>query len=223
MKYRILSILGMSALICTAAGCSGSSSSESGSSAPQTTQASQATQTAGTTAAAMTESAEEGTKSSEKFDFGKAVKSITICGKEISYPITLADLGDDFTLNLDSDVTSTSYFEDYMVTVNYKGKYVGVVTYNDIDSPDKISKDTYMAGIRLTSSNADSFDVPLITVNGIGLGDKRERVTAEFGISKLDMDNRDMYWEVTEKERSLSFEYASPDNDTIEAIDIIWN
>lgn len=224
MKNRIAAVMLSSALICAVStGCAGGSSPEDKSIATGASSTAETVETTGISVTSQTETSAESSTAAEaekEFNFEDAVRSISICGQEINYPITLADLGDDFTIDTDFNET---WFDDFMCTISYKGKHIGVVTYNDVDSPGKIDENTYMAGIYIATKYYSDFDVPLITVNGIGLGGSRDKVIEEFGESPLGMETQDYYHEIRGMLRELSFDYSYPDYDTVSGIDIVWN
>lgn len=210
---RITAILLSTALICSsAAGCSDSSSSEAKSSAAEVT----TTVTEAVTS--QTEKPAETSTASAKFNYDEAVKSVTFFGNEISSSVTLNDLGDDFTIDTEYTEVMTN---TYACSMYYKGSYLGQAQYKT-DKPDTISRDTSLAGVSILGKKNDDFGVTLIAVNGIGLGDKRDRVTAEFGVCPFEGKSSDMYLERTEQQREINFTYSSPDYDTISGIDIIW-
>lgn len=208
MKYRILSILAMSALICTAAGCSADSSSESDSSAPQTTQT---VSSETTVAPSNNENKQDSSAPKEKklYDNGEIYSNICLLGRQLSSPLTVGDLGDDFE------------FSDSMCIVYYKGESVGIFTLENCEGPEDIKKSTRIKDIYIDDRNISGSEEPIISVYGITVGDTRDDVcnkigapsrTLETSMSLTD-DYRGDYGETI-----LSFEYDAPDFEKIKQI-----
>ena len=237
MKKNICGLFVLSALLCaSSAGCAGSSSSEGGSSALTSAQTETAAATSdqqsseahdSTAAEQDTEASEKPSSKSEmpsdstkKFNYDEAVRSVTLCGHEINAPVTLNELGDDFSIDYEFDEIGTS---NCIVSFYYKNGFIGTATYNFSSSPDEIDRDTNIAGVYISTDKFVDIEVPVITVNGIGLGDERTKVTDEFGKSHFEMAGNDLYMERTEKERSITFGYKYPEYETVDAIEITWN
>ncbi len=63
-------------------------------------------------------------------DFDNAVKSITIFGREVSFPFSINDLGEDFSLK---EENMTTYGGSTSCDLLYQGKAIGTVTFADTD------------------------------------------------------------------------------------------
>ena len=222
MKYRIVSFLAASALICASAGCSSSSPSESGSSAPQTTQAETTDNITENTTADSTEgTAAENEK--KLYDNGEIYSNIYLLGHQLSSTLTVGDLGDDF------DFTDTwgseFYSEEWFCVADYKGKNLNVCSFvlENCSGPEDIKDSTKIKEIYVDSDDKADYDEPVISVYGITIGDTRDDVcqkigapsrTLETSLSLTD-DYRGDYGETL-----VSFEYSEPDFTQIEQITV---
>ena len=214
MKYRIASVLLASVLIGTVSGCSGSSSSESESSVPETTQAE--------TTDNITENT---TAENEKklYDNGEIYSNIYLLGHQLSSPLTVGDLGDDFDF-IDTWGSEFS-FEEWFCVADYKGKNLNVCSFvlENCSGPEDIKDSTKIKEIYVDSDDKADYDEPVISVYGITIGDTRDDVcqkigapsrTLETSLSLTD-DYRGDYGETL-----VSFEYSEPDFTQIEQITV---
>lgn len=222
MKYRIASVLLASVLIGTVSGCSGSSSSESESSVPQTTQAENTDNITWNTTADSTEGT---TAENEKklYDNGEIYSNIYLLGHQLSSPLTVGDLGDDFDF---TDTWGSEFsFEDWFCVADYKGKNLNVCSFvlENCSGPEDIKDSTKIKEIYVDSDDKADYDEPVISVYGITIGDTRDDVcqkigapsrTLETSLSLTD-DYRGDYGETL-----VSFEYSEPDFTQIEQITV---
>ena len=211
MKFRFVSVLLSSALLCAALTSCGASSllnkddsSDSSSKSAEKTTVSTEKETV----------ADDG-----QFHFDNAVKSVEVCGKEVGYPFSINDLGDDFSL--DTKATSMSSGEQAVVVYHNDDTY-GIITYLSSEINGEINRDTVSSGIYVYAENYADYAAPPITVNGISLGDKREKVEAEFGKSELNRDDVDRYWETSGKEKYIEFDYEDEKHETVTGIVLAW-
>ena len=222
MKYRIASVLLASVLIGTVSGCSGSSSSESESSVPETTQAETTDNITENTTA---DSAEGTTAENEKklYDNGEIYSNIYLLGHQLSSPLTVGDLGDDFDF---TDTWGSEFsFEEWFCVADYKGKNLNVCSFvlENCSGPEDIKDSTKINEIYVDSDDKADYDEPVISVYGITIGDTRDDVcqkigapsrTLETSLSLTD-DYRGDYGETL-----VSFEYSEPDFTQIEQITV---
>lgn len=222
MKYRIASVLLASVLIGTVSGCSGSSSSESESSVPQTTHAETTDNITWNTTADSTEGT---TAENEKklYDNGEIYSNIYLLGHQLSSPLTVGDLGDDFDF---TDTWGSEFsFEDWFCVADYKGKNLNVCSFvlENCSGPEDIKDSTKIKEIYVDSDDKADYDEPVISVYGITIGDTRDDVcqkigapsrTLETSLSLTD-DYRGDYGETL-----VSFEYSEPDFTQIEQITV---
>lgn len=222
MKYRIASVLLASVLIGTVSGCSGSSSSESESSVPETTQAETTDNIIWNTTADSTEGT---TAENEKklYDNGEIYSNIYLLGHQLSSPLTVGDLGDDFDF---TDTWGSEFsFEDWFCVADYKGKNLNVCSFvlENCSGPEDIKDSTKIKEIYVDSDDKADYDEPVISVYGITIGDTRDDVcqkigapsrTLETSLSLTD-DYRGDYGETL-----VSFEYSEPDFTQIEQITV---
>ncbi len=222
MKYRIASVLLASVLIGTVSGCSGSSSSESESSVPETTQAETTDNIIWNTTADSTEGT---TAENEKklYDNGEIYSNIYLLGHQLSSPLTVGDLGDDFDF---TDTWGSEFsFEEWFCVADYKGKNLNVCSFvlENCSGPEDIKDSTKINEIYVDSDDKADYDEPVISVYGITIGDTRDDVcqkigapsrTLETSLSLTD-DYRGDYGETL-----VSFEYSEPDFTQIEQITV---
>ena len=212
MKITTAFILS-SAIICSlTAGCAGGASSSEVSDTAKTTAATAAvTSQAELSSEGSTDSSVESSSVS-----GNKVKSLTVCGHDMHYPMTLGELGDDFTLDL---WNSAVLGDKFMCTINYKEQHIGEITLKDVDSEDKVNENAYIAGIEVSAREYDFKEVP-ISLNGIVLGDSRDKALKEFGESIWDYDDSDFFRVKDEALIDLIFDYS--DDGKITQISIDW-
>lgn len=102
-------------------------------------------------------------------DYIKLLESTTICGKQLSYPVTWGQFGDDFTVvSEDSSVYESGRI--LAADVKYKGHSLGSFAFDDCISISDINEETPIGLIYIYDNEIDSFDIPKIEVNGIGFG-----------------------------------------------------
>ena len=212
---RITAILLSTALICAAAaGCSDSSSSEEKSSADKVSTAASEAATSQTEKPSETSTASSAENSSVSEN---AVVSVTICGHDIHYPMTLGELGDDFTLDLWNSAVSG---DEIMCTINYKDEHIGAVTLKGVDSEDKVNENTYISSFEVSAKDYDFEEVP-ISVNGIVLGDSRDKVIEELGECTSNTKHSDVYRVKNEPPIIMIIGYS--DDGEIKDISLDWD
>lgn len=73
--------------------------------------------------------------SGDVFDLDNAVKSITVFGREVSFPCTINDFGEDFSLK-EENMTTVGGFTS--CDLLYRGKAIGTATFEDNGDPDSV-------------------------------------------------------------------------------------
>lgn len=95
--------------------------------------------------------------SSAEFNFDEAVKNITLFGHKISLPCTIADFGEDFSLNSEPFDKPLSAGENRVLcNLIYKGLNIGGVTIADCTSDDNYNDkviDTLLLGFAVDYSD----------------------------------------------------------------------
>lgn len=143
---KTVALLATAALLCSFTGCTGNEASNS---IPDSvTSALQSTPDAESKDSLSSEVNSDNTSSSEaqnehssgqsEFDFDEAVKSIMLFGSKISLPCTIADFGNDFTLNNDNIILSGHREKSVCVGLCYRGKEIGSVHLENCDVDEKL-------------------------------------------------------------------------------------
>ena len=141
---KVIALLTAAALLCGLAGCGNketeNSVPESVSSVPQSipnaeTSISQSSVVnADSTGSPDAQSAP--TASETAFDFDEAVKNITLFGQKISLPCTIADFGNDFSLDDPSDILVFESLGSATSHLYYRGDIIGTVNLPDYKEND---------------------------------------------------------------------------------------
>lgn len=207
-KYSVvfLTAVLISAVFCGCGGEKGSSSVSRSSTVPEIVE---------TTADNETSTSSQ-TDSTSKFDFEKAVASTYICGKQLSYPVTWEQLSEDFSVDGEAEYVSFNYMYCYL---NYKGQYLGVITFKDCQSVSEISADTKVASISISDSKMDAFDVVPISINGVTFHDTHEALYAALG-DDCEINEDTGAVKYSDVVRDFCFSFSRDDRDKISGIDI---
>ena len=149
--------------------------------------------------------------------------NIYLLGHQLSSPLTVGDLGDDFDF---TDTWGSEFsFEEWFCVADYKGKNLNVCSFvlENCSGPEDIKDSTKINEIYVDSDDKADYDEPVISVYGITIGDTRDDVcqkigapsrTLETSLSLTD-DYRGDYGETL-----VSFEYSEPDFTQIEQITV---
>ena len=99
------------------------------------------------------------------------------CGKELSCPLTLSSLGEDFSFD-----TDTVYQRDGNVSlfIDYKGQHLTNAVYISVGSADNVNEDTVIDSFDLNIHGIEELDNP-ITVNGITFSASSDEAVAALG------------------------------------------
>lgn len=123
------------------------------------------------------------------------VDTVTFFDKELSYPITLEQLGKDFSIN-----TNDVLIHDNKIGVElyYKDEFVCSVVYIGLSSVDEIKADTPIAMMSIRSSNLNEQFTNCFEINSVTFGTEWNDVTKLLG-SPTDgadkEDNPNSLWE----------------------------
>ena len=114
------------------------------------------------------------------FDMDKALEKTYLCGVQLAPDLTWGMLGENFSLDPEN---SYSYPESgkILCDVNYKGLYIGQFFFQDCETVDGITSDTAIESIIIDTKDIESFDIPVISVNGATLNSTREELYAALG------------------------------------------
>ncbi len=132
--------------------------------------------------ATVDDTTEPTTEAQSDFDFEKTLEQTYICGHQLSYPLTWGQLGENFSVEPEGAVLSPQS-GNLSCDVNYKGQYLGVITFKDCESVDYITENSEIFGILIQNSDIDKFDVPKISVYGVTLNDTHETLYEALGDS----------------------------------------
>lgn len=103
------------------------------------------------------------------------VDTVTFFGKELSYPITLEQLGEDFSINTDNPLIKENKIG---VELYYKNEFVCIITYTGLSSVDDIKEDT---PIRLISVSPNEKFGNYFEINSVTFGTKWNEATKCLG------------------------------------------
>lgn len=143
----------------------------------------------------------------------KVLENTYLYGTQLSYPITLRKLGKDFSIE------STSHYPVYYrggdavaCHVLYKNMHVGLFYFKDCKKASDITPDTEIVYINIGAFLFDEYDVPVISVYGVTIGDSHADLYRVFGNS-LGIDkyyrNREVYTDhKTNSRRYMNLEFG---------------
>ncbi len=104
-----------------------------------------------------------------------------LCGKQLSYPLTVDDLGKDFTV--DTDVQKID--NRYVTNINYKGEYFAPCIFGADNNTDSDLK--YFSSFAVDMpQNTKGFDFSL---NGVGFDNTKDEILKALGTPDYQSDN----------------------------------
>ena len=112
----------------------------------------------------------------------KALENTYLCGVQLAPDLTWGMLGEDFLVEPEGAFLSPQS-GNLSCDVNYKGQYLGVITFKDCESVDHITEDSEIFGILIQNRDTDKFDVPKISVYGVTFNDTHETLYEALGDS----------------------------------------
>ncbi|MBP3380304.1 MAG: hypothetical protein J6K77_05535 [Ruminococcus sp.] len=179
MKKKLLVFLSIAMLTYSAAGCNKDSQTESPDSmVSEIAETTEIITTPTTTYENTDDTTDPAAESQSDFDFNEAIEQTYLCGQQLSYPLTWGQLGEDFSVGSEAEHTSFNYMYCYL---NYKGQYLGVITFKYCMSVSQITENTTIADIYITDSTMEEFEIPTISVKGVMLHDNRETLYEALG------------------------------------------
>ena len=108
-----------------------------------------------------------------------------VCGKQLSYPLTVDSFGDELHIDEESKRVSGSDGEHIVdADLIYGSKYVGVVFWT-ADTIEDVTDTTPIKTLTLYVDDGDEYDVSF-SVNGASYGDRKDEVLKAFGASAVD-------------------------------------
>lgn len=185
MNKKIWGIfLAVASISAAISGCSKNALSDSKKSTiPEISGTTESIETSTPTQTTVDDTTEPQTETQSAFDFVKTVESTYICGHQLSYPITLGKLGDDFTIDAEG-ASTVSGIQKIACTLNYKGIRVGYVIFNGCESVDDITKNTIIQTVTIHNDDLEeSFETLKIIVNSIKLNDNHNLLREALGIN----------------------------------------
>ncbi len=108
-----------------------------------------------------------------------------VCGKQLSYPLTVDSFGDELHIDEESKRVTGSDGEHIVnADLMYGSKYVGVVFWA-ADMIEDVTDSTPIKTLTLYVNDDDENDVSF-SVNGASYGDRKDEVLKAFGASAVD-------------------------------------
>lgn len=227
-KKRILKALSLIAAVCIAAGCNGSITGDT-----TTTNSAQVTTSAAdtveTTAAEETDS--EISASSElevdyvdddgiiyyknptEWTYEKFYSALTINGKKIEAPLTIAKLGDQFSTESVEQIEYNPQTRFCAVQLLYNNMPFAMAIYKQIDNIDDIRNEQIDMIKQVFDYTVVETNYSLLKVNGIGMSSKKAQVKNSLGIP-----NGEQEWIQIYDNDKMSF--AFNDSDEIISVSI---
>ena len=142
------------------------------------------------------------------------VNTMTFFGKELSFPITLEQLGDDFSIDTTSAVVDTEV-NSIITQLKYNDEFVCMISYSGHTSIDEIDRNT---SIDFLSLNKNEKFGDYFSVNSVSFGTKSDEIVNLLG-SPTDgadkADGQDISWEYkidSEKNYGLFVGMTSEEN-----------
>lgn len=142
-----------------------------------------------TTQATTKHTTEPQTEKQSEFDFAKTLEQTYICGHQLSYPLTLGKLGDDFTIDPEGAFTSSGSGK-ISCNVKYKGLHLGTFIFKGCENIEDITKDTEICSISIRNMDMNLFDVNKISINSFVLHGTHDELyesvgkNYEFGVNE---------------------------------------
>ena len=119
------------------------------------------------------------TKGDIEANFDEALKHVTICGKKLSFPFTLDDLGDEFDIDTEYGVYSG---DDYVGDLTYQGEDINMICIKDTKKKGDVRKK------RITCFQVSVWDTAPIQFElcGVTLGMPKAYVNELWGVDRND-------------------------------------
>ena len=118
-----------------------------------------------------------------------------LCGRQLSYPLTTDDLGDDFTIS--TDITK---IEDRFVTnIDYKGQYMAPCVFGAENNTEQELKNLRSFAVDMPE-NAGGFS---FNINGAGFESSKEEVRKALGLPD-DQSTTGLTWIYSDRQNSGS-------------------
>lgn len=124
------------------------------------------------------------------------VDTMTFFGKELSFPITLEQLGDDFSIDTTSAVVDTE-LNSIITKLNYNDEFVCMISYFGHTSIDEIDRN---ASIDFLSLSKNEKFGDYFSVNSVSFGTKIDEIVDLLGVptdGADKSDGHDISWEYT--------------------------
>ena len=155
------------------------------------------------------------------FDMDKALENTYLCGVQLAPDLTWGMLGEDFSVEPEGASLSPQS-GNLSCDVNYKGQYLGVITFKDCESVDHITEDSKISGILIQNSDTDKFDVPKISVYGVTFNDTHETLYEALGDSYTvrGLNDNVKYCEPDSK-RQYDFIFSAMEEDKLVTVSIL--
>ncbi len=157
------------------------------------------------------------------FDFEKTLEQTYICGHQLSYPLTLRKLGEDFSVDPEGAYSGKPGSEKISCSVEYKGQYLGIFIFKGCESVDNITPDTEISYAFILSEDAEKFDVPKISVNGVNFSDNHEDLFEALGDSyEIGIDETQIAYIDDKQHFNFGFGKSDNTNDMLASVSIVF-
>ena len=97
-----------------------------------------------------------------------------LCGKQLSYPLTVDDLGEEFTI--DTDVLNLT--DRFVTNTNYKGQFMAPCIFGEENNTEQDLKNFRSFNVAMPE-NAEGFS---FSINGAGFESSKEEVIKALGL-----------------------------------------
>ena len=121
-----------------------------------------------------------------------------LCGKQLSYPLTVDDLGEEFTL--DTDVLNLT--DRFVTNTNYKGQFMAPCIFGEENNTEQDLKNFRSFNVAMPE-NAEGFS---FSINGAGFESSKEEVIKALGLPDDQNPDAEMlfYYDRVDKKSKLS-------------------
>ncbi len=187
MQKKLLTLLLCSAVsVCGFTGC-GNETQDT----PDNTQSTTQEQIETTETTATEESTEPTSEeNASSFNMDETLENTLLCGVKLSPDMTWSMLGGDFSF----ETGDTSYSEKnnaLSCRLDYKGQYVGGISFKDCKQLDDITGDSKIGYFLIKNDDMEKFDIQKITVYGVNLNDNRETLYSALGEPQIEYGDGD--------------------------------
>ena len=176
-----------------------------------------------TTAESATETSTK--EASRLFDMDETLRSTYLCGYQLSPDLTYGMLSEYFTFDPE-DVSEDGRNHHVACGLYYKGEYACTAMFYDCDRFEQITAESTVGSFVIVGKSDDKehFDVPRISVYGVGFDDSHEKLFDALGDDYTTYnDGQRIVYNKTEDEAFYSFSFSSSGEDRLTIMMIYIN